>query len=243
MPAAIPLAIAGSAVVGAVASNSAASKAAKAQTQAAQTATDAQRQMFDITQSNLQPYNEQGTYAGNLLKSRLPELTAPVAMDQATLEKTPGYQFNLAQGEKSAQNSAAARGLGTSGAAFKGAERFATGLADSTYQNQFQNQVTNQTNSYNRLLQLAGLGENAAAGVGNAATATGQGIAANTIGAGNAQGAAAVSQGNGITNAASSIPNGLLTQQLLQNGIYGNGSASNSELNNEIKNTPWLENA
>lgn len=234
-------ALIGSAVVGAGASAYSSNKASKAQTKSAAMANDAQRDMFDITQQNLQPYNEYGTYAGNLLKNQLPALTAPVTMDQAALEKTPGYQFNLAQGEKAAQNSAAARGLGTSGAAFKGAERFATGLADSTYQNQFNNAVTNQTNSYNRLLQLAGLGENAAAGVGNAATTTGQGIASNTIGAGNAQGAAAISQGNGISSAAQSIPNGLLTNQLLKNGIYGNGGSS--ELNSEINSTPWLANA
>lgn len=228
MPAAIPVAIAASAVVGAEATKSAANKAANAQTSAATQATDAQRQMFDITQGNLQPYNQAGTNASNLLTQRLPDLTAPIKMDQATLEQTPGYQFNLTQGLKGVQNSAAARGLGTSGAALKGAANYATGLADSTYQNQFNNANINNTNSYNRLLQLAGLGENAAAGVGNAATATGANIGSNLIGAGNAQGGAAIAAGNGLTSAAQSIPNSLLTQQLIGKGIYGNTANSGS---------------
>ena len=58
---------------------------------------------------------------------------------QAGLEQTPGYQFTLSQGLKSTQNAAAARGLGVSGAALKGADTFATGLANQTYNQQYQN--------------------------------------------------------------------------------------------------------
>jgi hypothetical protein len=57
-------------------------------------------------------------------------------ISEQTLENTPGYQFTLGQGLESTQNSAAARGLGSSGAALKGAATYATGLADQTYQNQ-----------------------------------------------------------------------------------------------------------
>jgi hypothetical protein len=67
---------------------------------------------------------------------------APAMMTQEQLEKTPGYQFTLAQGLKATQNAAAARGLGISGAALKGAADYATGLADKTYQNQFANSQT-----------------------------------------------------------------------------------------------------
>jgi hypothetical protein len=60
---------------------------------------------------------------------------------QAQLEATPGYKFTLQQGLESVQNSAAARGLGSSGAALKGAATYTTGLANQTYQNQFQDQM------------------------------------------------------------------------------------------------------
>lgn len=81
----------------------------------------------------------------------------PFNMTESELQKTPGYQFNLTQGLKAVQNSAAARGLGVSGAAQKGAANFATGLADSTYQNQFANYVTNYQNKLQG--QQAGLGQ------------------------------------------------------------------------------------
>jgi hypothetical protein len=149
-------------------------------------------------------------------------------MDQATLEATPGYQFNLSQGLKAAQNSAAARGLGLSGAAIKGATSYATGLADSTYQNQFNNAVTNQTNAFNRLLQTTSLGANAAGQQASANQATGQGIASTQIGAGNAQAAAAMSGANAVggalNNAAQSYALAPIYNKLLGSGSNGGSS-------------------
>jgi hypothetical protein len=60
---------------------------------------------------------------------------APIEMTQEQLEATPGYQFTLQQGLKAVQNSAAARGLGSSGMAQRGAAEYTTGLADTTWQN------------------------------------------------------------------------------------------------------------
>src|ERR1051326_7373007 len=159
----VATAIVGSAVIGGVATAYGANKAADAQTQAAQTAANTSLGMYNQTRSDLSPFRDIGTTAAGDLQKRLADLTSPIVMDQATLEKTPGYQFNLTQGLKATQNSAAARGLGSSGAALKGAAMFATGLADNTYQNQFNNAVTNQANAYNRLKALVDTGENAAA--------------------------------------------------------------------------------
>ena len=60
---------------------------------------------------------------------------------QAQLAATPGYQFELAQGLESTNNSAAARGLASSGAALKGADAYATGTAQQTYQNNYQDML------------------------------------------------------------------------------------------------------
>lgn len=72
---------------------------------------------------------------------------------QKALENTPGYQFTLNQGLKATQNSYAAQGLGSAGAAIKGSAQFATGLADQTYQQQVGNYLNNYnsqfTNAYN----------------------------------------------------------------------------------------------
>src|SRR5882724_7965669 len=144
----VATAIVGSAVIGGISQSYAASKAADAQTAAAQQASNTALGMYNTTRGDLDPYRQIGKTASDQLTSRIGELTTPITMDQATLEKTPGYQFNLTQGQRAVTNSAAARGLGSSGAALKGAATFATGLADSTYQNQFNNAQLNQKNAY-----------------------------------------------------------------------------------------------
>lgn len=215
----VATAVIGSAVVGAGATIYGANKAAAAQTTAAEKAADTSLGMYNTTREDLAPFRQIGGTASGQMTNQLGDLTAPIVMDQKTLESTPGYQFNRTQGLKAAQNSAAARGLGVSGAAFKGAETFATGLADSTFQNQFNNANINKTNAYNRLKGLIDVGESASAHtgiIGNAAATT----AANAeIGAGNAQAAGANATGSAISSAANGIGG-----YTAYKGLYGNSS-------------------
>lgn len=215
----VATAIIGAGVVGAGATIYSASKASSAQQSAANNATAEQANMFNTTQANLAPYISAGTGAQTQLTNALPALTAPVTMNESALQQTPGYQFNLTQGLKSVQNSAAARGLGVSGAALKGASTFATGLADNTYQNQFNNAVTNQTNAYNRLLGVVQTGESAAAGQGSIGAQTGANIAGTTIAGGNAAAAGYNAIGTGVTNATNN-----LSGYALIKGLYGGSS-------------------
>jgi len=219
----VATAIVGSAVVGAVGTSMAASKAANAQTNAANQAAATSLGMYNQTRSDLSRYRDVGQFASNRMVERLDELTTPITMTEDQVKQTPGYQFNLTQGLKATQNSAAARGLGSSGAALKGAATFATGLADSTYQNQFNNAVTNQTNAYNKLKGLVDLGENAAAQTGTAGTSAANTAAGAQIGAGNAQAAAANATGGAISSAANSIGG-----YAAYKGLYGGSNNNNS---------------
>jgi hypothetical protein len=146
----------------------------------------------------------------------LPGLIAPINMDQATLEQTPGYKFNLAQGLKATQNSVGARGLGISGASEKGAASYATGLASSTYQQQFQNALANKQMTYQSLFGPASLGESAAAGVGSLASGAGSGIATNLTNIGTAQAGADLGAANAVTGAANSAGSNALIYAMLQ---------------------------
>lgn len=196
-----------SALVGAGAQIYSANKAATAQTNAANKASETQQQMFGITQKNLSPFVQGGADATAAM-TRL--LTPGGGVNMAELEKLPGYQFDLTQGEKAVQNSASARGLGISGAAEKGAATYATGLADKYF-----------GENYNRLLGTAQLGEGAAAGVGNAATATGGQIGSNIIGAGNAQAGASVATGNAVAGIGDAANNAFMMNKLFgAGGMY-----------------------
>jgi hypothetical protein len=235
----MPWGIAAAAVVGGIASAVSSSNAADAQVQAAQTASDAQLKMYGQTRKDLLPYNQGGQKDFRELNRLInsPAYINGPQLTESALRNSPGYQFNLNQGLKATQNAAAARGLGVSGAALKGASAYATGLADSTYQNQFNDAVTNQTNAYNRLMGGAQIGENAAAQTGAYGTQTATNVGNNIIGAGNAQAAGIIGTGNAFSGAANSLGNAYVTNQLLgSSGLYG-GSGGFSMGTNSA-NTP-----
>lgn len=216
----VATAIVGSAVIGAGASIYGSSKAADAQTEAANASIAAQQANQTQIRSDFAPYRASGEGALTELNNRLPTLTAPITMDQATLEATPGYQFNKTQGLKAVQNSAAARGLGNSGAALKGAATFATGLADNTYQNQFNNANTNNTNAYNRLKGLVDVGQASSAQTATAGINTANQTSSALSYQGNAQAAGFNAQAGAVTNAANTL-GGYANYK----GLYGGGGS------------------
>lgn len=211
----------GASLIGAGAQMFGASKAASAQKKAAVAAANAQLSMFNDTARFLKPYRDLGDSAAGYVKNNLMDLTKPITMDQAALEQTPGYQFTLKQGLKSTQNSAAARGLGSSGAAMKGASEYTTGLADKTYLDQFNVANTNATNTWNRLMGAAGLGENAAAQTGQFGMQAANGISNGLMAAGNAQAAGYNAMGQTANNALSNLGGYFLFKNM-----YGNSGSS-----------------
>jgi hypothetical protein len=241
----VATAIVGSAVIGAATTAFTASKAAEAQTAATERASNTQlslgresnkllQEQYDTTRKDLEPYRIAGAKNLEELQQRLPFLTSPIEMTQENLEKTPGYQFTKTQGLKATQNSVAARGLGVSGAALKGAAAFTTGLANQTYKDQFALENINRTNAFERLMALVTTGGNAAAqtskiGADIAAkqagvnTTVGGQVGANMVGAGNAQAGAWTATGNAFGKAA-----GDLSGFAMYKGLYGNKSGGNS---------------
>lgn len=212
---------------------SASKNAAALQAQEAQNALNEQTREFNTQQSNLAPWLQTGQGAIQTLSGLVPQLnaaganypsfTAPTA-EQA--QQTPGYQFALQQGEQGVQNSAAARGGLLSGNTLAAEQQYGQGLASTTYQqtynnalqsyqqayNQFQNQ---QTNTYNRYANLAGLGQTAAAQLGQ----EGQAAAANTANIDLNTGA---QQGASLQNAAAATASGYVGASNAATGAIGN---------------------
>lgn len=162
-----------------------------------------QKDYFDQGNNLLKPFAEQGGEVYKSLVSQLPDLTAPIVMDQAALEQTPGYQFNLAQGIRGVDLSAASRGL--SGAQAKAAASFATNLANNTYLDQFNVANTNKTNAFNRLLQTAQLGGGAAQSAAGNATSAGNAALGGATGTGNTQSGNLITGGKVAAGADTSI--------------------------------------
>lgn len=133
-----------------------------------------------------------------------------------TFQKDPGYDFRRREGQKGVENSAAARGMQLSGAALKGIDRYNQDFASNEYSNAYNRYTQDQTNEYNRLSNLAGMGQTSAQQVGNTASSglfnLGSQIGANTIGAGNANAAGVVGQANAITGGLNNLSNAYLQQ-------------------------------
>jgi hypothetical protein len=234
------------AIGGAAISSSASKGAADTQAQAAEDAAHLQNDQWNQTQANLKPYLDFGSSAINPLQAAMgynsdwsvnpasilqEGFNVPTAADAAA---TPGYQFTLQQGLKAAQNSAAARGLGTSGAALKGATTYATGLADSTYNDVFNRALTTFNTNYasaanrvNRLTGIVGSGQNAASGLGALGAQTTANIGNTLTSGANASAAGTIGSANAISGALNGIGGNALTYGLLTNNS-GGSSVPNS---------------
>jgi hypothetical protein len=126
----------------------------------------------------------------------------------AQLAQTPGYQFSLQQGELATQNSYAAQGLGSSGAAEKGAASFAEGLAGTTFQQQYSDYMQQNQTVYNMLSGQVGTGLSATQLIANAAQGIGSNISNAQIGAGAASAAGTIGSANALTSGLNSAASG-----------------------------------
>jgi len=156
--------IAGSALIG----NLASSRASSAQQQSAGEATQAQRDIAD-QQTALQreqylkqlelnaPFREAGLTGTNMLLAQLqggPYASAHFGggspnytlqnFGATDFQADPGYAFRLSEGMKALDRTAASRGGLLSGATLKGAQRYGSDLASQEYQNAFNRYQTNR---------------------------------------------------------------------------------------------------
>jgi hypothetical protein len=228
-------------IAGSAMQSSAAGDAAQTQADAANRASDLQWQQFQQMRQSLQPYMDLGQSKvrdiNYMLGSGLlnPQFQFNPTMEQ--LEQTPGYQFTLNQGLNTLNNQMAAKGLNLSGAQARGIADYTTGLASQTYQQQYQNALQNfltnynvNTDQYNRLSGLVGMGENAAAGVGNAGLQTASNAGNFLTSGANALAAGRIGGANAIAGGIGSAAQGGLLYGLMSNqagagaggGIYGN---------------------
>jgi len=117
----------------------------------------------------------------------------------------PGYGWRLQQGAQGVMNTAAAGSGSLSGPALKALMEYNQGAASQEYGNAFNRFQTQQGNIFQRLTSMAGLGQNAAAGVGNNAMQAGGQIGANIVGSANAGAAGQIGAANAWGGALSDL--------------------------------------
>jgi hypothetical protein len=125
----------------------------------------------------------------------------PFDVEDFYAQQDPGYAFELQQGMQALQNSAAAGSGVLSGAALKDLLQYSQGFARTGYNDAFNRHQTQQGNIFNRLRDIATIGQSAAAGVGTQGTALAGNAGQMLSNAGSAYGAGIVGAGNALGNA------------------------------------------
>lgn len=199
-------AIVGGSVLSGVLGSKAASKSAKANQKGQEKGIAEQRRQFDITQGNLQPFQEAGTAAiggqQDLLGLNGPEAQAAAF---AAMQDSPGQQFLRDRAQKNLlRNSSAIGGLGGGNVRSALVEQ-GVGFAQQDLQNQF-----------GRLGQLAGQGQSAATSIGQFGQNTANQIQQGQSNIGQARSTGIVNQNNAIQNAFSGAMSGAA-----QGGFFG----------------------
>lgn len=183
-------------------------------------------------QLNQQQNGQYSNILNNLTKDPNNILNQQFSFNPGDLTKTPGYEWNYAQGMRAVNNSAASRGLGLSGAQLKGAESFASGLADNTYQNQYNNALTQYQTNYNaaannvqRLMGLLGVGQGAANQTGSYGMQNAANMGNYLTSGANAQASGQVGSANALSNALSGMGNNALLYSMMGNMGMGAGGS------------------
>lgn len=200
-------------------STAAANRAAELQYQAQKEALDLQKRMYEENVARQQPYYQAGVNALAQLPGRAGAMPPAFQYRPEQLTTDPGYGFRLSEGLKALERSAAARGGLLSGGTGKALTRYGQEMASQEYGNAYNRALTEynalrqrESEEYNRLAGLAGVGGTTAQQIGAAGQQYGQ------------------QAGNLLTGTASNVGN-LLARQgqtaaeaaLARGSIYGRG--------------------
>ena len=217
----VAAAMVGAAAVGAAGSAYASkqsSKAAKTQAASADRASQIQQENFEQTRKDLMPYKQAGdTSLSQLMGQMTPDGYFNQTYTGQDIYSDPSYQFRLQQGQDAIQSSAAAKGGLLTGATLKALQNYGQESASQEYSNAYNRFNADQTNRYNRLSNLVGIGQNAAVQVGNAGAQTAQAVANNTMAGANSIAAGQVASANNWANTANNLGSMATSYAMMKN--------------------------
>jgi hypothetical protein len=229
----VAVAIGGSALLGYMGSRKqakAAESASQLQYEATSDAAKQQREMFDILNKQQEPYREAGYGALTNINQMLPYFTQqqaaykPFTAEDLKTNLAPNYEFMKQQGLGATGQTMNVGGGGSN--VNLAMTKFAQDYASNAYQNALNNYMqqqaqgfnqgqTQQTNIYNRLASLAGIGQTAQNQAQTLGTSTAANIGQLGIGGASALGAGQIGAANAMAGAYGGIGNALTLSQLL----------------------------
>jgi hypothetical protein len=219
-------AIGGSALLGYLGSQNqanAASNAANLQYQGTQDAARQQREMFDILNKQQEPYRTAGTGALSKINEMLPQFTRQFTTADLNANLAPNYEFMRQQGLGATAQNANVASPGSNVDLAK--TIFAENYAKSGYQDALNNYRNQQTDIFNRLSNIAGIGQTAQGQAQSLGSSTGTNLANLTTGGANALAGGQVGAANAYSSGLQNIGNaGMLYSMLNPSGSNVSGS-------------------
>jgi hypothetical protein len=209
-------ALAGSAVLGYLGSQNqadAAQSAAQTQLQGTQAASQQQREMFDILNKQQAPYREAGYGALNQINTMLPQFTKTFTPADLQANLAPNYEFMKNQGLGATAQKANVESPGSNVDLSK--TMFAENYAKGAYQDALTNWRNQQTDIFNRLSGIAGIGQTAQGQAQNLGSATGTNLANLATGGANAIAGGQIGAANAQSGGLQSIGNAGMLYGLL----------------------------
>ena len=220
------------------------------------------KEVYGNAKTDLQPYMALGQQGVAAQQAALPGLTAPYTQAQyrqsplytpmvsnlAELQATPGYQFQLQQGQQAINNSAAAQGGMLSGATQQALANYsqnqaATGFANAwtraqgAYQSAFNNNQAQNLQASNINTTTAGMGQAAAQNLGSIGVGASSAMAPTSALMGQATGQMASAGFQGAASGLGSvgsyltgIGNGTYNNPFGANGLFGSIGSDNQGL-------------
>jgi hypothetical protein len=203
--------VAGATVVGSLIGAKASKSAASTQAAAAEQASDLQREIFQQTRADQEPWRQAGVNALGVMQSTAGNVPAAFKFGAGDYQADPGYAFRLSEGQKALDRQAAARGGLISGGALKAAQRYGQEMGSQEFGNAYNRALTSygtdvarENQLYNRQAALAGIGQTSTNLVGQA----GQNYATNV---GNLMTGGAAAQAAGQVGVANALTGGMGT--------------------------------
>lgn len=236
-------AILGGAVIGGIASSSAADEQSEAAARSADTSKAIsdqqialQREQFEYNKRLQEPFRQAGVNALSRMQGGAFAQPAAFKFGAEDYTADPGYAFRLAEGQKALDRQAAARGGLISGGALKAAQRYGQDMGSQEFQNAYQRaltgyntEVARSDTGYNRLAAMAGVGQTSTDKIGAAGQAMTSGISSSLGNYGNAAseayGAGGQARASGYMGVANAAAGGLgqylnYNQQQQQNALF-----------------------
>lgn len=214
----VAAAVGGSAVLNYISGSNqadAAKQAAQMQADAANRAMEIQKAQFDRINEQQRPQRELGYKGVSQISDMMPYLTKQFGPQDLQAGLAPNYDFMLSQGQGFNAAKANQAGGMIGGNALQGLNQFTQDYAQNAYQNAFNNYQTGQTNIYNRLAGIAGIGQTAQGAVNAAGSNLANNLSSLGVGGAAATGSGLIGAANAYGGAASNIGNNAMLASLM----------------------------